>query len=300
MPEVLGVLSTPFFFIGLIKGITDIFNFSRNYQNIVNNHFLCALWLFFFILQSVLWTFGLFGTGGYNRFFVTIAPLAAVIALDGTNFVLSRINKILTKFSPIIMMNLLLIVSTAILVSDATILRGQSNFNNLREMYIAYQNYVDKNGEPPLLLLNNNYFRLINKVNYSNRVKKLTIENAEHSPPGTIILWDYTQWRKTEIQPEYFYHRETLDKTKNLRGLGNSYLHLVHNTNPGWKELIDITRDYKRPEKNTIIKAFKRLVGINVRPTNKINNRQFVQKILIREPYRGEKVPSNYISEKTY
>jgi hypothetical protein len=54
---------------------------------------LTVIVLFLLVVHTVLWTRGLFGSAGYPRYFVCVAPASALIALAGWNALADRIDR---------------------------------------------------------------------------------------------------------------------------------------------------------------------------------------------------------------
>ncbi len=80
MPDIVGPIVLPVFLIGLVTSITK-----RGMMNITSS-FLTLL-----ILHSIMRSLGMFGSAGYPRYFVCVAPSIALIILYGWNVLFSNL-----------------------------------------------------------------------------------------------------------------------------------------------------------------------------------------------------------------
>lgn len=80
MPYIVGVFLIPFFFTGLWRALM------RRDMLPVTTSFLTL-----FVLHSVLRALGAFGTAGYPRYFVCVAPSLAIITLVGWNYIFNQL-----------------------------------------------------------------------------------------------------------------------------------------------------------------------------------------------------------------
>ena len=80
MPDIVGPIVLPVFLIGLVTAITK-----REMMNVTSS------FLTLFILHSIMRAFGMFGSAGYPRYFVCVAPSIALIILFGWNVLFSNL-----------------------------------------------------------------------------------------------------------------------------------------------------------------------------------------------------------------
>jgi hypothetical protein len=79
LPEIVGPLLIPPFIVGLVVLIL------RKKLTYTTTSFLTL-----FVLHSIFWRFGIFGSAGYPRYFVCVAPAIAIITLNGWNEIATK------------------------------------------------------------------------------------------------------------------------------------------------------------------------------------------------------------------
>lgn len=82
LPEIVGLLLIPPFWAGLWTLLRER-----------RCHEVTSIFLNFFILHTVLRTWGLLGSAGYPRYFVAISPVVAVLTLTGWNVIAKRLTR---------------------------------------------------------------------------------------------------------------------------------------------------------------------------------------------------------------
>jgi hypothetical protein len=80
LPIITGIGTFPFFVYGLFHMIRS------------NKFLLPGIFFFFLSLHTVLWTFGLFSSAGFLRYFVSISPVIAIIGVVGYKGIIDIIN----------------------------------------------------------------------------------------------------------------------------------------------------------------------------------------------------------------
>jgi hypothetical protein len=152
---------------------------------------ITSAWLLFFVLHSVLRTFGLFGEAGYPRYMVSVAPATAIIILVGWNTIGSwqaawwrRTQPI---FGAIVMTSS---VALSFLYLDSLI--WSRDFIAIRDML----GWFNHNRRPVRRLI----WSDINMCLQSNHTitdapplssdRNLTLQILRNAPPQTLVFWD--------------------------------------------------------------------------------------------------------------
>lgn len=155
---------------------------------------LPALALFFWALQSVLWLGGLFGSAGYARYFVCVAPVAALLALSALDLAGRPVWKL---------------VWTAALAGGLTwawihALRYVDAQPWLRDAFAVREAYASYSGpKPRRLAFSQAYMAVLFDVGAENalpafRPREEGLERLRELGPGTVIFWD------REVGPAWF------------------------------------------------------------------------------------------------
>ena len=89
---ILGIPLYLLFGLGLIKKIADVFSNKRTVKTTLSipkaeTLLIYALFFAFFTAHVLFWYFGIFESMGLKRVLVSVVPLAAIIALNGLNFI---------------------------------------------------------------------------------------------------------------------------------------------------------------------------------------------------------------------
>jgi hypothetical protein len=144
-----------------------------------------------FILHSVFWQFGLFGSAGYPRYFVCVAPAIAIIALAGWNGFAAKLSgqsNILRKG----LAALVIIISawlSFLYVDAAAWSRDARAVEDMAQWFRANPKPITK------LVWSQAYMNIVldrdpyEKPNFTgDRAKNLEI--LREMPKGTLVFWD--------------------------------------------------------------------------------------------------------------
>jgi hypothetical protein len=232
MPEYIGPVLIPLFMLGLWRALWKSPTGNDSF------YLVAVVWLFFFLLQTVLWTFGLFKSAGYVRFFVTVAPLMGILSLYGMDLFLSRWPRFQNQ-----VITVLVLVSLGFSLTIADWERSKTGYANFQRMDDYYRQYVADHGRPEKVFCNYVYFDFLHDNLRNTEWRPLFRRNElDQAPPGTLVLWVYPYGRKgTSIEPDYFYSREVLAEVDEFRNSSRNYLHLVHTARAPWRELMDFS-----------------------------------------------------------
>lgn len=173
LPEITGIL-LPLFLIGLAYLLTQ------------KKLLFPVIFLFFFILHTILWKFGFYKSGGYARYFVAIAPIIAIISLWGFEF-LDYIFKL-----PKITLAVFTIFFS--LFSFFKIFEIQNPALDTDHLLIAnaYQYYRENiPSDSPLICASNYFFHIANVDRFDyNRYPFPCSENIDNANKNTVVIWD--------------------------------------------------------------------------------------------------------------
>jgi hypothetical protein len=188
-PEIVGPILLVPFVVGLVLWL------ARRKMITVTSSFLMLL-----ILHSIFRMFGMFGSAGYPRYFVCVAPSIALITLVGWN----AIGDLLAKKLPRIAVNglaaLLLIGSWyfCFLYMDACgWSRDARAVAEMHSWFLEHPRPVNKFGwsQASMCIIFNQDFG--EKLEFSSN-REHNLDLLKQSPRGTLILWD------SEIGPSWY------------------------------------------------------------------------------------------------
>lgn len=161
-----------------------------------------SLVLMLFVLHSVLRHYGLFGSAGYPRYFVCVAPAIAVITLEGWNVVfdaLWRVGKSLapragavlrwTAYVLAVALFLLVVRTTLYFLDDHEALRDARAVADadawLRANPVLVRRLVWSQTYMCIILRCDTRHRVILSNDHARDIAELVA-----TPPGTLIFWD--------------------------------------------------------------------------------------------------------------
>ncbi len=181
--------------VGIIKIIASYFTDKTVFFN-VTSILIFGGFLTYFIAHSLFWYLGIFNSMGLKRVLIAVAPLIALIALNGFNLLTENSllkNNIIKKSISIV-----LIISVVVFpfTSNKAALSWEKDFSLSVNQKLAKQvfEYLENNNK----LYNDKYFfstpylsELLN-INYFDETvrQELTIENIQKSNSNDIIIWD--------------------------------------------------------------------------------------------------------------
>lgn len=161
-----------------------------------------SLVLMLFVLHSVLRHYGLFGSAGYPRYFVCVAPAIAVITLEGWNVVfdaLGRVGKLLaprarallrgTAYALAAALFLFVVRNTLYFLDDHDSIRDARAVADadawLRAHPVPIRQLVWSRTYMCIILRCDTRHRVILSSDHARDIAELVA-----TPPGTLIFWD--------------------------------------------------------------------------------------------------------------
>jgi hypothetical protein len=243
MPLYLGAVLIPPFVLGLWRAFRATLWHESGTQEHRKIRFLAVLWVYFFVLQTVLWTFGLFKSAGYYRFFVTVAPVMAIVSLIGLNATAEWLKRRSGGRSVRSLHATVVAIGLAITVLQVSPMRDGGDYTKFERMDTYYRDYVAEHGRPKQVFCNYHYFDFLHDLTRDAAWRtSFTLEALRRAPAGTLVLWVYPYERQaTGVEPKHFYTSKALQAVGDLARGGKPYLHHIHETLPGWKELADFS-----------------------------------------------------------
>lgn len=207
LPKITGIL-LPFFLIGFV------------YLIIQKQFRLAMIFIFFLFLHTTLWKFGLFKSSGYARYFVSIAPIIAIIGLYGYSLFEYLIN---IKKSAVVLLVFSVIFAT---VSVASILKIQSpkldsDHQMLKQVHEYYQSLKS---DAPLVCAYNYFFYIGNYDRYDfPNYPYPHLDSIRMHIDNSVVIWDSIYMRN-----QYGILLESLEnlnfqKIKSFRSDNNYY-----------------------------------------------------------------------------
>ena len=152
--------------------------------------------LTYFIAHSLFWYFGIFNSMGLKRVLIAVAPLIALIALNGFNLLTENSllkNNIIKKS---ISFALIFFIVIFPFTSNKAALSWEKDFSLSVNQKLAKEvvEYLEKNENlsNKKYIFSNPYLSEILDINYFDTKirKELTIENIQQSNSNDIIIWD--------------------------------------------------------------------------------------------------------------
>jgi hypothetical protein len=182
---------------------------------------LPGIFFFFLSLHTVLWTFGLFKSAGFLRYFVSISPVIAIICVVGYKKIIDVINSKaenatlcqmslrgipsygMTKQSlkerlfglrvGIIDIAIVFVgvIACAIITFWYNPFRLSVGHQAIRDAYVWYENYKISNPIPETFCPSPFFFLLTGEDSFdSERFPSPTYENLQKAKVGSIMIWD--------------------------------------------------------------------------------------------------------------
>lgn len=145
-----------------------------------------TIFLYFFILHTILWKFGLFKSGGYARYFVSVAPIIALISLYGYNFLDHSLK--LPRFIIIYLTIVLILFSVFKIFTIQNPTLGPDH-KLINEVYQYYKKNFSK--EQPIICASNYFFYISHLDRFDfKRYPFPNWENVKNALSNTLIMWD--------------------------------------------------------------------------------------------------------------
>lgn len=193
LPFIVGPLLLVPFIIGLI------------YLLIRKKHIeLTSSFLFLFVVHTILWYKGMFGSAGYARYFVCVAPAIALIILIGWNKCLDYFGNKIFERAATIGVTAISLVLCLLYVDSWGSTRDAWAIDKMHQWFLQNSKPVSR------LITSQVYMRIaFNRDPYENpnfrHEKEYNFELIRNSPAKTLIFWDSDtgpSWFK--LSPEDF------------------------------------------------------------------------------------------------
>ena len=153
--------------------------------------------LFILVVHTVLWSFGLFGSAGYPRYFVCVAPASALIMLVGWNAIADAIAKRSRALY-------LAIATTVLAAALQSALRYVDDMPWSRDTW-AIREMIDAVPKFPVDHLIASQADMCIRVDCTNdgwfplsADTAATLARLRATPPGTVVFWD------TDLGPSWY------------------------------------------------------------------------------------------------
>ncbi len=185
-PIILGMFLLPFLIIGVVVEIRR-----RRYLPLL-------IVVSFWVLQTFLYAFRLFASGGYPRFFAAIAPATALLTLAGLNAVIGRSSRFRPSSNPRgVTLPVLVLLLSAVFAGACyacTTLFPFSldrKYEAMKGVNTEFRRHVARHGMPPALVSEDAYIYFLNDIDpfdwkFRGRMSKDYLSIA---PEGTVVLW---------------------------------------------------------------------------------------------------------------
>jgi len=161
-----------------------------------------SLVLMLFVLHSVLRHFGLFGSAGYPRYFVCVAPAIAIITLAGWNVVVDALSRMLElvpararTLARAAASALAIVLFLGVLRSDLYFVDDHATARDARAIIDA-QSWLRENPvEVRQLIWSQAYMCIIQRCDTRNRLtlsgdRARNLAALRATPHGTLVFWD--------------------------------------------------------------------------------------------------------------
>lgn len=181
--------------VGILKIIASYFTDKTAIFN-ATSILIFGGFLTYFIAHSLFWYLGIFNSMGLKRVLIAVAPLIALIALNGFNLLaensLLKNNIIKKSISMVLIFSVVVFPFT----SNKAALSWEKDFSLSVNQKLAKQvfEYLEKNENlsNKKYIFSNPYLSEILGINYFDETvrQELTIENIQQSNSNDIIIWD--------------------------------------------------------------------------------------------------------------
>jgi hypothetical protein len=205
----------PFFLIGLV------------YLIVKRNFLFAGIFIYFFILHTILWKYGLFRSAGYARYFVCVAPIIAIIALYGYGL----IDKLLKLKKTMIIVFVMLFIISSPLVSS--LIQPSQLASEHKLIKAAYQYYKQNQFYDRPLICASDYFYYLTGYDCFNKEQfpSPSFENVKKYARKSVIIWD-----------SKFLAKEYNVSSKTIYELGYKKVASFNTENPSYSVIIFISQ----------------------------------------------------------
>lgn len=213
-PFISGIL-LPFFLIGLV------------YLIVKRNFLFPGIFIYFFILHTILWKYGLFRSAGYARYFVCVAPIIAIIALYGYGL----IDKLLKLKKSVIIVFIVLFIISSPLVSS--VIQPSQLASEHMLIKAAYQYYKQNQFYDRPLICASDYFYYLAGYDCFNKEQfpSPCFENVKKYARKSVIIWD-----------SKFFAKEYNVSSQTIYELGYKKVASFNTENPAYSVIIFISQ----------------------------------------------------------
>lgn len=175
LPKITGLYLLPLFITGFI------------YLLAKKKYLFISIFAYFFILHAILWKYGLFKSAGYARYFVSIAPVIAIIGLSGYDFLFARLKR---RYSIIIISVFSVIMA---ITSIPTIFKIQPRVLNSdhRVLQKVHTYYQALKSNAPLVCAYNYFFYLgkYDRYDFPN-FPYPDLDSIRMHLDNSLVIWD--------------------------------------------------------------------------------------------------------------
>lgn len=225
---------------------------------------ICPLmFIAFYVLQSVLWAFGLFATGGYGRFFAAIAPAAAILAVHGLFGIAAAIANKKSRRR--------LVAACVTLTFVYGTVRSAFHFHEVAPLYRAVEKAVDaaaKTSRHDPWVARSPWVEYRLGLDPWDRATSSAFERRSiaEAVPGTVVI--YTSHRPEldpcEVHLLDFYPMSESARLAATIAAGKNFAHRLGDPLPEWHEIADCSlyrrfgESYDDEPYPYVVKVFRR------------------------------------------
>ena len=191
LPNVVGV---PIYLLLWLGVIYSVYIFIRGKFSSEKQILITALFLCFFIAHSLFWYLGIFNSMGLIRVFLGVAPIMALLALQGYNFVFDKFSTT-SKLGKGLGVIFILYVIVFPVTPNPSAIHFQKELMATQEQVLAHKiaNYTEKLRANKLPVVYNHYYMALalNNDRFS-RQERIPLNSTElHKlPKGSVLIWD--------------------------------------------------------------------------------------------------------------
>tara|TARA_B100000809_G_C15132440_1_gene529081 strand:- start:1850 stop:3274 length:1425 start_codon:yes stop_codon:yes gene_type:complete len=182
--------------IGSISLVYSLFRYGLKENNDVKVILILGSFISLFIAHSIFWWLGILNSMGLPRVLNAVVPLIAIISLIGVQFITSRVQNPIIKYSLLCGISLLIcfypfsnrpqgvVFDNQLFVIEENLLITEKVVPYIEKQFPDYSTSTVYFSHPYLsLALNIDYF----DIDKHREMQTLLIDNVE---PGAIIIWD--------------------------------------------------------------------------------------------------------------
>ena len=197
----------------------------------------------FYTMQSVLWTFGLFRTGGYARFVTSIAPAAAIAATYGAAWLIARLESRARWIGRPAFLWALILVTIVFSVVRIQIQQRLYTSRTYAAIDRAIEDIQASGGlAPGQTIVAGGYTAMRLDLNPWDRQRMLypCTANVANAAAGTLILFTgHRPAPSDNVDILHFYDEQDARMARRRMAKGLNWVHLLTRTRPQYRQLRD-------------------------------------------------------------